>query len=171
MCWVGMVLSLSRGPVLFCAVASLIYLLFVLRSQVSSFGRYKKFVVIVLIAAMVPTVIGQLLSVEANRVRFTRMFNIQAELQEGGRGNVWRMSIEEINRSPLIGNGLGSYIADGATPHNVFLQYGEDSGLVGMLTMAVFFLVISSRVIKIIPYGQSKNHQYGFSWWRIYFFI
>ena len=139
-CWTGLVLNISRGPVLFGIVASVLYLLFVMRYRVVNFSRNKKFLMVIMLMGMVPVVASQLFSVDFIANRFAKLFDTTGGEQTAGRGDVWADSIEKIGQSPIVGHGLGSYFTDGITPHNVILQFGEDSGLVGIILMLVFFI-------------------------------
>lgn len=170
-CWVGMALSLSRGPVLFCAVASVVYLLFVFRLDKVQFGAAKKALVILAVASMIPTFMSQLMSVEKNERRFTRVFDIGQELADGGRGALWLESLDNISRSPVIGHGLGSSTADGATPHNLFLQYGEDSGLVGMGIMVIFFLIVAVRILQTVRMANPKSVNMALAAGAMFFYM
>lgn len=159
LCWIGMALTLSRGPVLFCAVASFGYLVVVFRSNKIRFGAGKKFLVVAAVAAMIPIFMRELMSVSMNERRFTRVFDFEAELQDGGRGAIWLESFMHFSESPLVGNGLGAATADGSTPHNLFLQYAEDSGLIGVGIMVLLFAIIGLRILKSfrISNGSSMN--------------
>lgn len=157
LCWLGLALSLSRGPVLFCAFASVIYLAIVFRSGTVRFGLGKKILVVVAVSAMVPMFIDELMSVEKNQRRFTRVFDIGAELADGGRGEIWKESLLHISESPLYGHGLGAATAEGGTPHNLFLQYGEDSGLIGIVIMLVLFGIVGLRILKALRLSNANS--------------
>lgn len=71
----------------------------------------------------------------------------------GARVLMWKMSIESIKQSPVIGHGTGSYhsLAEKAFndnawcgivcfhPHNQFLFFGVEYGIIGILAYAFYF--------------------------------
>ncbi len=79
-----------------------------------------------------------------------------------GRSNVWPYVIEEIGKSPIVGYGRLAYIRTDlrmlvfsqsgeivSHPHNAYLEWLLDNGLIGFLPVMVFYLVIIIYATKL----------------------
>jgi len=157
--WLGLAVGRGRGALIFCIAICVLYLLLVLGSRVSSFGRGKKFFLVILIASFVPAVVAQTLKVGRNSQGLQQIFaNTDVELVEGGRGALWRIAYDRWMESPLIGNGLGAHIDnDYSFPHNLFLQWGVDSGLVGLVLLVLFWLFVARATVRSLTLSNAAS--------------
>jgi len=149
--WLGLAVGRGRGALLFCIVVSVLYLLLVLSSRVSSFDKRKKFTLLVLIVSFVPVVFAQTFKVSRNSEGIKNLLStLDLEDTETSRVNLLKISVERFSESPLIGNGLGAYIdnEEYTYPHNLFLQWAVDSGIIGVLLFGVFWLIIGRAVLR-----------------------
>lgn len=119
--------------------------------RVWSFGVFKMSAVVILIVGA----LGMGMQVERTRVRLVRMFSGH-ELAEGGRGEIWRVSLDNIREAPIAGYGLGSNGLlsrgfDGGYPHNLFMQVWLDGGwLAVILLVAILGLPIFVAVQRVV---------------------
>ena len=148
-CWAGIALSLGRGSLLFCAIISLVYVLVALFRSVSPVSKRKKIFLVLIIAAVIPFVFYQAMSIERTANRMLVLFtDTEAGSGIAGRLNEYSWAIKSISRSPVFGNGLGAYIGDpdvvlkGAHPHNILLQYTIDGGFIALLMLLIFIFII-----------------------------
>jgi O-antigen ligase len=105
--------------------------------------------------------------------RFTSSFNLQ-EGSNSGRMEMWLTALQIINQHPLLGIGLGGLaeyidssfgIRNPIYAHNLFLDFGAETGIFAMLIL--FLLILSPLILflknfiqtKQIPFLQSKNIQ------------
>ena len=156
--WVGLALTRGRGTFFTCAVITMLYLAVYFADRRSKESWTKKFTVLAIFAAMAPYVFYKLMSLSFNRGKWDRLLEgIDVELERGGRGDLANQAIEKISNSPLIGNGLGEYQLDGGHPHSIFLQFGVDAGMIGILSISAFImtlLVIGIKNIRNIEPGR-----------------
>jgi len=147
-CWIGIALTLGRGSLIFCAFVSVGYLIYALNNKITSFSKGKKLLVFTLFAGLIPIVITKMLSVERTRERMTTLFtDLESRGGVQGRFNKYTDAWADFTDSPIIGNGLGAYRRigdqfDDTSPHNIFLQYAVDGGLLGLALIALFTLIV-----------------------------
>lgn len=142
--WMGLAVGRGRGALIFSVIVCIVYLLVALNTKVSSISRTKKMIIFLLIVSFVPVIVAQTAKVARNSNGIQQiLLNTDVELVEGGRGYIWQHSFSKFQESPLFGNGLGQYVDEQYTsPHNLFLQWGVDSGIVGVLLLTLFWLAV-----------------------------
>jgi len=94
------------------------------------------------------------LQVERTRSRLLRMFS-GTELEEGGRGSIWREALGNIQDSPWLGFGLSSsgplsMGMESDYPHNLFLQVWLDGGLLALVLLTIILAVPILSVARVI---------------------
>ena len=152
-----------------CAAMTIIYLLILFLSQISTLTRLKKFIIIVGTASISPLVISKLLIL--NQGKWNRLlYDFDREV-DSGRGYVMSYAITQITDSPFFGNGLGMYSVDGRHPHNIFLQYGVDSGLFGIVLLIGFFLIITKICIDSIRFSDRDSANLALGVTSVFIFI
>ena len=155
--WTGLALALGRGPFVFaCLLSFLMFALVMFMQSGMSFCR--KFIFLFGILVLIPFIGAKLFSIERNRVKFGKMFSdIDLAMEDAGRADLFVRAGELIDQSPIIGHGLGAYLMDGQHPHNIFYQYGIDSGYVGMILLSAFLFCLMVLGIWTIVRVQVKN--------------
>lgn len=144
--WVGVALGRGRGAFLVCVIVTAIYLAFYLLNNRSTQRLSKKLIIVVLFALVAPFVFSKVISL--NTGKWERLFlDFGAEYDQGGRGALAEVALQRISQQPVFGHGLGEYMI-GGHPHNIFLQFGIDSGFVGMAFVLGFFVVLTFIGIK-----------------------
>lgn len=152
--WIGLALSRGRGAVIVCALVSVFYLIYLMFAKNEAIGKVKKYLILAVAIGMIPVVSANLMLL--NTGKWNRLLkDLDAEMDEGGRMALMTDAMSRISESPIIGNGLGQYIADGAHPHNIFLQFGVDSGFIGMAILLSFF--ISVIMIGLTAHSKSNG--------------
>ena len=103
------------------------------------------------IAVIVLSVILANLSRDFNNVleRASTLFTMQRKMDSSirGRTQLYDIALTAFSEHPIVGTGFGGfrrYVGDrhnsGIYPHNVFLEYMSDAGIVGLIVaMAIFF--------------------------------
>ena len=157
--WLGLAVGRGRGALLFCIVVCVLYLLVVLNSRVSSFNKRRKFFLVVLIVSFIPAVILQTFKVSRNSEGLRRMLlETDVEMDQGGRGVLWKYAYQQFLESPLVGNGLGAYFhGERGTPHNQILQWAVDSGLFGVVLLLLFWLLIARATIRSLALSNADS--------------
>lgn len=136
--YLGLIVSQARGALLFTAALTvLIFILYWPRREGKRKARTGFVWRAILFGGAAALVVY---FVPARTVyRLERMF-----FREGGeenRWNIWATSWDAFTQSPLLGHGVGySFSFDFAHPHNLFLQFGVDSGLPGVLLLLIIVL-------------------------------
>lgn len=173
--WMGLAVGRGRGALLFCIVVSVLYLLVILNSRLSSFGKGKKFFLVILIFSFLPAVVAQTFKVSRNSDGLRRMLaETDVELDQGGRGALWRIAREQFMESPLFGNGLGAYFhGERGFPHNQILQWAVDSGVIGVVLLLLFWLFVARATLRsiIISNSESVNLVYACAGLSLYVFL
>ena len=59
-----------------------------------------------------------------------------------GRDRIYQDSLEKIKTSPLTGNTISIDEDGGSYAHNIFLQVGEDFGIIAIVLLAVFLIYV-----------------------------
>lgn len=154
--WWGLALSRGRGAVIICAAVSFMYLLYIAFTKTKEIGKLRKFIMLTVVIVLIPFVSANLMAL--NSGKWNRLLNeFDTELDDGGRGQLIAYALSQISESPVIGNGLGQYAADGAHPHNIVLQFGVDSGILGMLLLLSFFLFLAIVGLRSIRDSDSEH--------------
>ena len=162
-CWVGLALARGRGSFLFTSIVLIIYLTAVLNSNVGSIRKSRKVILFSIMIALAPVVVTYLLSLGRNRLKFTRLiFDFDTEWYDGGRGDLMSIALSKIYESPLYGNGLGEYQFYSSHPHNIFLQYGVDGGVIGIMFLSAFLYILFSRAKTTIKLASSAQKNMAF---------
>ena len=139
--WIGLALGRGRGALLFCVVFTSLYIAFMLMQRKRSVGFKVKAAVFFFVGGFIPIVFNRLMSLDQNQGRWARLLNdFASEVDDGGRGALVAEAMRLIKASPLYGNGLGEYMMFGGHPHNLFLQFGVDGGMIAMALVFVFVL-------------------------------
>ena len=147
--WLALAASRGRGAVLVCAAITVLYLLILYFSKISTLSRLKKTALIFGAVSISPLVISKLFALSSGKWN-RLLFDFDSEVNEGGRGQVMGAALKQIQNSPIFGNGLGQYAFDSGHPHNIILQYGVDSGLVGIGFLLTFFCIIAVKSVTSI---------------------
>ncbi len=155
--WLGMSVGRGRGALIFAILVSLIYLVIAMRTRLQGFGRRKKLAALVLLAAFVPALFMQMLSVSRYGEQLVALFT-DVEDSEQTRVQLIRGSFNYIAESPLLGHGLGAYIDEsGHYPHNIVLQWGIDSGLVGLIPLLLGFALLGAMFLRGVRSSSAAN--------------
>lgn len=155
--WLGIATSRGRGALLVCVFVTIAYIIFALSSKRFALKKTNKYLLVTMVAVMVPLVIYQLTSIQQNIGRWTRLLtDFTLEVEVGGRGDLIRGAMSRISEAPVIGNGLGEYLEYGH-PHNIFLQYGVDAGMIGMVLVFLFLLKVSIDGFRAISRHHSEE--------------
>lgn len=173
--FVGIALSLARGALLSTIfISSITSFLYLKANKKKSYSinewiknNAKTVIGIGVIILLVGGVIFVAFQVERTAGRLIRMFSGN-ELAAGGRGELWKNSLEGISESPLLGFGFGSSglisgMEEGYYPHNLFLQSWLDGGFFAFLFLSLicwfpffkayeFYKLIDKKNIKWIPF-------------------
>jgi O-antigen ligase len=66
-----------------------------------------------------------------------------------GRGEIWSHYIDLINKDPLGLHGFyGALVSNTYTPHNIFISFYYDTGIVGFLLLVLLVFLIGKSVLK-----------------------
>ena len=85
--------------------------------------------------------------------------------QDSGRFELWNICLKMIKQHPLLGNGIGTFMAQFkeycstrgiSYAHNCFLQLWAEAGLIG-IALFVFFIFITLKG-AILNYKARQNH-------------
>lgn len=129
--------------------------------------RWRKFL---LLLPVVPLAVSVLLPGAVDRLRlgFAEVDVSGQEITDdylvtSGRTLAWPLVVEEIAKSPLVGFGQRAMIRTGLAgeiqarygesfphPHNAYLEWMLDNGLVGMAVIVPFYLLILARAIGLL---------------------
>lgn len=150
---VFLLVASARGPMLFFVLALLVPLLVV----TPRIGRGSLHVPrLQLIAVVLVLVAGSYLAyiMSTGRVTATiqRFFDLLGYIQYGGTGvrferlSYWSNALTFWSKSPLIGNGIGSFSSlylggrevPGTHPHNIILEILSETGLIGFALLLLF---------------------------------
>ncbi len=157
--WLGLALGRGRGAFLFGVVISAAYLIFILLSRNRSMTILKRLGIAVFIVGFSPIVYQQLMSLGQNQSRWERLFkDFDIEIDDGNRGSLLSEAIQKISEAPILGNGLGEYMMYDGHPHNIFLQFGVDAGVLGMLLLLLFILKVAYVGINNILLSDKYSH-------------
>src|SRR5690625_1221408 len=89
--------------------------------------------------------------------------------QEGGgasvssRTNMYDIAIDMWKDAPFFGQGIGSYainylgLDSRAYPHNIFLEFLSELGLVGLLLFVALFLITLKPIISVLKRGANNQ--------------
>jgi len=127
---------------------------FGLAAQIGHFAVSRKLKVRIVLAAVVLVVIGWAMLPDAEKARFTAAGTDKTSVQ---RLEYWRAGVNMIRNHPLLGIGYFNFppyfavshpdeLFEGHAqqPHNIFIQVGTDSGLLGL----GIFLMLIYRTLK-----------------------
>lgn len=145
------VTHLSIGRTGYTAIA--ICLVIVSFFNFRSFQRYWMVAVVVLCIAALAVTSTQLQDRVKLGIHEVKTTNHKEITSLGARVLMWKTSLESIKQSPIIGHGTGSYhsLAEKAFndkawcgivcfhPHNQFLFFGVEYGVIGILAYAFYF--------------------------------
>ncbi len=157
----------SKGQKLIKPIAIIVFLLgvFILAHAYSRGGCISFILAIILLAFLLKKfwflcfslMITVILSFKIILFKFS-MFN------DSGRFKLWGISLRMIKEHPLLGNGIGTFMAwfrsfsptgDISYAHNCFLQLWAEAGLI---SVAIFFYIIFETLISsIFGYKENKN--------------
>jgi O-antigen ligase len=145
-----LVTAATRGPVLFLLFAYSIHMLFF-----SKFSKSKRIVVFLSVFAT--------LAFFATKVSSFLVYRLVAlqgvEMSAVGRAMLWKTSILHLFDAPIFGLGTGSFNsilfsggkASGLIyPHNIFLEYYLELGIVGLSIFIAFLITITIRACKAL---------------------
>lgn len=157
--WLGIAVGRGRGAFFFCVVVAILYLLVAMNSRIAKFGRQRKTLMFILILSFIPIVFQQVMKMGRMRDGLAQiLFAPDVEAATSGRGTAFSQGVDRFLDNPLFGNGLGAYADNGSLhPHNLFVSWAVDSGIVGVVFLALFFLVIAIMFFKAIRLSDSRN--------------
>jgi len=161
----GIVLSGSRGtwlsivPVILCAI----YLYgkriepLLVKKVLSGFAV---FIVLFVVSAGYPPLLykfqswqtGENASTTFSFFERARSISDAEEISNKGRMEIWLASLKSISQRPIIGVGLGNYVKvlgqdasaakQGASAHNLYLDFASEIGIIGVLILVAIFVNI-----------------------------
>lgn len=69
-----------------------------------------------------------------------------------GRDNLWSDALAYLSQHPLAGSGIGTFIAQvGTYPHDLPLQIGVDSGVIGMTLFVATMAYFAGAALRLRP--------------------
>lgn len=118
-------------------------------------------VVVIAIGVMLPGTVERMFegfgATDATGREYTDDFQITA-----GRTLIWPYVIDEISHSPIVGHGRMAMVRTGLSeylwnqyhesfphPHNAYLEWLLDNGLVGLLCVAPLFIIVLVRAARL----------------------
>jgi len=154
---VTMILTQSRGGLLGAAatviIATILYLWTRLGRQATK--KIVKNPYLLLLAGLLLVVVGSLLYPIVSRTDLTHVGTLSL------RDDIWRGAINIFMANPVVGAGPSTYPSqymiyrnlNGHTAifthaHNVWLTIGAEYGLVGVLSVALFFIVLGRAIVN-----------------------
>lgn len=169
--WVGLSSGPARGALIMCALVSLIFIVFVVISKTATRGWGKKISVLGVSLLMLSLAIYSVISL-GSLGRWTQLLASYDNVNEsGGRGPLMREAVGKISQSPVFGNGLGEYAGYYGNPHNIFLQYGVDAGIIGMVLVLVFLLIVAAKGFIAVKRHAGDESSLAFVSWCFFLFI
>ena len=137
---IGLIVALARGALLFTGIAGLLALMFYWPRQESRRRKARTGMTTRLIVIGLAVAAGAWFMPRRTLILMQRLLSGE-ESESGGRGEVWAHAWQEITASPLFGHGFGYSLQQSYShPHNMFLQVGMDTGLVGMVLIVLLML-------------------------------
>lgn len=96
-------------------------------------------------AALLPAVADRLLE---------RLLGTGEALTTGlnGRTQIWTDALVIFNERPLIGTGAGAFedhTVAAQAPHNIFISYGAELGVIGILLLIALLVVLGVKVLQV----------------------
>ena len=76
------------------------------------------------------------------------VYNVTGKILMSGRNIIWADAVDLIKESPLFGHGFGAFSKFNISPHNSYLGIGIQSGLFGLITVALFINSIYNNMYK-----------------------
>lgn len=147
---VGVLLSLSRTAILCVAVGML-----VIAPALPRLWRIIGAVVaVVLVGVMGLTVPGLVGTLRGLFVSLSDDPSVQS------RTNSYAVAMEFIERSPLLGRGLGTFLPRYWILDNMYLQFVIEAGILGILAMLGLFvtaMVVARRAGRLLPEGRDRD--------------
>lgn len=130
-----------------------------------------------LIAIMTPIIILSSIFIENIRMRIAETFENSLFNSWTARTNIWKISINEISKRPILGHGVGTseiVIEEAKTweggtsiTHNDFFLHAIEIGMIGVTLFCVYIISTIynlTKIYKTIPnnYTQLKNNEINF---------
>lgn len=159
---IGVFLTLSRAGILIILLIS-VYILITGKNRIRNLVLTSIF-----IFALVPKVItnsSEIFDESKGFSRFEKIIglltlsdNISEEISHDSRGIIMSKSLDIIFDNPIIGQGFGSfrnipYGYRSLETHNIYLAFGVDFGIFGLLVYPVFVLLIFYQRNDMISYA------------------
>ncbi|MDQ0873210.1 teichuronic acid biosynthesis protein TuaE [Paenibacillus sp. V4I3] len=154
----------TRGPL----IASTALLLYYLYDQIKEYFNGKLIRIIPLGGFLVLTVISSILMwANVKKRSFERTDETGIDLS--GRSEAWDFFLKGVENSPWFGRGLGSSIVanDGSiyagfvVPHNEYIRFYFDTGIIGAVILFLSLFMIFYRVYRVLDVG-IKPYYIGF---------
>jgi O-antigen ligase len=159
----------GRTGMLALGMALVVYVLTLIRGRskwVAAMGVIVLFILAVTLPGTAKTRLDQALQEVQQYQQLTQPGAIATESTSiGARLMMWELSLQEISKRPLFGAGTASYhqlaedrLQDAAAcavacvhPHNQFLFFGVEYGLVGMLIFGFYFVSAGRHAARLSP--------------------
>ena len=82
---------------------------------------------------------------------YNRILKAINEGDMSGRGELYKTAIEVFKENPIIGHGFGSVFRKvGFFSHNIFLDIGVETGVIGILVFFVFIVLFLFKIKRLI---------------------
>lgn len=146
----------TRGPL----IASIVVVLYYLYDLIKQYFRGKVLLIIPLAAFLVVAIAAGFMQYDNLKKRSLERTDASG-IDLSGRAEAWEFFLKGAEKSPVFGRGLGSSIVanDGSiyegfvVPHNEYIRFYYDSGIVGASLLFLALLVVFVSVFKVLPRG------------------
>nr|WP_255696582.1 O-antigen ligase family protein [Solitalea lacus] len=170
----SMIVLGARSPILFGSLIMIVYY------SVKYITSIKKMVLFYTLAVIAGTGFFSWKGSERLFDRFESISSVRGNRSFDNRVYYQQKSIDMIFQRPFLGTGFGSFAKEMKgkdiidSPHNLFLEMGFETGIVGMLLMILFFVFTFRFMIMIIRQTgdlQLKDLILRFGLIIVYFFL
>lgn len=150
----GVFLTLSRAAILISILLTIIY---IIKTKNIVRNTIAVALVLIFLLPILLTKITNQFSDTGGIKRFSKILNIFSgeqsvnnEIKDDVRGRLMTNSFDMVLEKPITGNGLGAFrqindYGDINETHNMFLAFGVDFGLIGILIYPIFVFCLFNR--------------------------
>lgn len=150
----GLMLSISRTGIL-CLIAGLLVITPALPRRWRIIGAAGATVMIVVVGLTVPGLVGTI------RGLFT---GLEVDPSVQSRTGSYALALQFIERHPLLGSGLGTFLPKYWIMDNMYLQFTIETGVLGIVTLLALFVtavVTARRAARLFPEGRERDLAIG----------